>query len=356
MNWRSQYEGLRLNTLRWLSAAPGMRLPRRYGRWVTSADYVRYLERYASHYALDIVLNTEATGVTFRDGVWNIASPRGVVLASNLVVATGWCHTPVIPSWPGVSEFKGTLTHASAYRNATPFAGRKVLVVGCGNTGTEVAQQLSMGGAQTVWVSVRTPPNLIPKEFLRIPLHPVSLLARPFPPAVLDVPTRLMQRYVFDDLTPYDLPKAPSGVHAANRRGTYPVIDSGFSRAVRSRRILPTAEVVGFEKDAVLLGDSTRIRPDDVIAATGYRRNLEGLIGHLGVLDASGTPRPSASDETRGLYYVGFIPRLGGLLFDIGIEARRVTRAIARRQRSLGGLERGRPGRASFGRRPGLLA
>ncbi len=329
MNWRSQYEGLQLNTLRWLSAAPGMRLPRRYGRWVTSADYVSYLEHYAAHHALDIALNAEATKVTFRDGTWHVASNHGVLAASSLVIATGWCHTPVVPNWPGVLEFKGTLKHASEYHSPAAFAGRKVLIVGCGNTGTEVAQQLAAGAAKTVWISVRTPPNLIPKEFLRVPLHPVSLLARPFPPAVLDLPTRLMQRYIFDDLAPYGLPRAPLGVHAANLRGTYPVIDSGFSRAVRNGRILPTANVVGFDQDAALLSDGTRILSDDVIAATGYRRNLEELLGHLGVLEPSGTPRALAPDEASRLYFVGFTPKLGGLLFDIGIEARRVSRAIA---------------------------
>jgi putative flavoprotein involved in K+ transport len=331
MSWRFQYAGLRLNTLRWLSAAPGVRLARRYGRWVASTDYVHYLERYASHHAIDIVLNTQAVKLERHDGLWHALSPDGVHVAFNVVVATGWCNAPFIPDWPGRAGFEGTLTHASEYRDPSAFMGRNVLIAGCGNTGTELAEQLSSGGAKTVWISVRTPPNLVPKEFLGLPLHPVSILARPFPPALLDVPTRIMQRYVFDDLTPYGLPRAPMGVHAANRRGMYPVIDSGFSRAVRSRRVLPVASVVGFDKDAVLLGDGARVRADDVVAATGYTRNLDDLVGHLDVLDANGAPIP----ETSGLHFVGFTPRLGGLLFDIGIESRRVARAIARRRRCL---------------------
>jgi putative flavoprotein involved in K+ transport len=333
--WRSTYDGVRLNTLRWLSSAPGMRMPREYGRWVRTADYVSYLERYAARHALDVAFNEEATAVSSERGAWHVATTCGRFVAWNLVIATGWCNVPVIPRWPGSSAFTGTLMHSHDYRNPMPFVGRKVLVVGCGNTGTEVAQQLSAAGAETVWISVRTPPNLIPKEFLRVPLHPVALLARLFPPAALDVPARLMQRFVFEDLTPYGMPRAPLGVHAANRRGTYPVIDSGFARAVRSRRILPLPRVVGFDHDAVILGDGTRIMPDAVIAATGYRQNLENLVGHLGVLDASGAPRRSPADRPRGLHFVGFTTKLGGLLFDIGLDARRVARATRRCRRAL---------------------
>lgn len=335
MTWRSTYDGVRLNTLRWLSSAPGMRMPREYGRWVRSADYVSYLERYSARHALDVDFNVEATAVSSAHGAWQVDTTRGRYVASNLVVATGWCNAPVTPRWPGASAFTGALMHSSEYRSPLPFAGRRVLVVGCGNTGTEVAQQLAAAGAEEVWISVRTPPNLIPREVLRIPLHPVALLARLFPPAVLDVPAHFMQRWVLEDLTPYGLPPAPLGVHAANRRGMYPVIDSGFSRAVRSKRITPTASVVGFDHDGVILEDGARIVPDAVIAATGYRQDLERLVGHLGVLDARGAPRRAGADTPRGLHFVGFTTKLGGLLFDIGLDARRVARAIGRRQRAL---------------------
>jgi putative flavoprotein involved in K+ transport len=81
-----------------------------------------------------------------------------------------------------------------------------------------------------------------------------------------------------------------------------PLFEDGFVDSVKAGRIEIAAAVDGFDGDDVLLADGSRVQPDIVIAATGYRRGLEPLVGHLGVLDDNGTPlvtggrqHPSAS-------------------------------------------------------------
>ena len=83
--------------------------------------------------------------------------------ADHVVVATGYNHTPVTPDWPGLDGFTGELVLARDYRNGRPFAGRDVLVVGTGNTGTEIATDLAEHGATRVWLAVRTPPHIVPR-------------------------------------------------------------------------------------------------------------------------------------------------------------------------------------------------
>jgi putative flavoprotein involved in K+ transport len=333
-SWRERYDGLRLNTVRWLSSAPGLRMPRRYGRWVGRDDYVAYLERYALHHGLEIELDTPVERIDRHEHGWRLATRRGERTAAHVVVATGYYHSPRAPQWPGLEDFRGRVLHAADYRSAAPFRGQDVLVVGAGNTGTEIAQHLASEGARRVRLSVRTPPNIVPRELpLGLPAHPLSVLARPAPPVLLDVSTRLAARVVFGDLRRHGLRPAPYGVHTMSKLKRPPVIDAGFVRLVRRGRIEIVAAVESMTPDAVILADGARARPDTVIAAVGYERGLDGLVGHLGVLDETGAPLscvPPDGGSAPGLYFVGFQPKLGGFLVDIGLEARRVGRAVGR--------------------------
>src|SRR3981081_3420443 len=86
-------------------------------------------------------------------------------------------HTPSIPAWPG--EFTGEVLHSSEYRNPVPYAGRRVLVVGSGSSGVEIAHDLATGGAARVWRPVRPPPSRVrgggpaglPGDVISLPLY-----------------------------------------------------------------------------------------------------------------------------------------------------------------------------------------
>ena len=110
------------------------------------------------------------------------------------MVATGHNHTPELPDWPGRDGFTGELVHASAYRNPSPYVGRDVLVVGAGNTGAEIAVDLVEGGARSVRLAVRTPPNIVRREVAGMPSQAVSMLVRHVPPPVVDRMIRAVQR------------------------------------------------------------------------------------------------------------------------------------------------------------------
>ncbi|MBM2619588.1 NAD(P)/FAD-dependent oxidoreductase [Actinoplanes sp. LDG1-06] len=130
-SWRGRYDRLRLHTVRRLSGLPGFAIPRQYGRWVRRDDLVRYLEAYAERFGLDVRTSTTVERVKPGDGGWSLRLADGSEHTTRtLVVATGYLHTPVVPQWPGLASWSGELRHSAEYRNAEPFRGRNVLVVG----------------------------------------------------------------------------------------------------------------------------------------------------------------------------------------------------------------------------------
>jgi cation diffusion facilitator CzcD-associated flavoprotein CzcO len=252
--------------------------------------------------------------------------------ARSVVVATGHAHTPFVPDWPRREGYGGQLLHAREYRNPAPFAGLDVLVVGVGNSGAEIATDLGEGGARRVWIAVRTPPQIVKRDVAGWPAHATGILVSRLPAALVDPVARVQRRLTIPDLSRYGIRRPDDGLMTRVRRvGEVPLQDVGFVGAVRNGTVEPVAAVTGFEGDKVLLADGSAISPQAVIAATGYRRGLEKMVGELGVLDDAGLPRVHAGAAAApGLFFLGYTVSLRGMLRDIAADARRVAPAVAR--------------------------
>ena len=332
-SWRGRYDTLRLNTWRFMSTLPRYRMPRRYGPYPTRDEVAEYLQDYARRERLDVQLDTEVRRIDRTDGDWQVETSRGPFRARTVVVATGYDVRPKLPEWPGQESFGGELIHAREYKSADPYRGRDVLVVGAGNTGTEIAYWLLRGGARRVRVCMRTPPNVFPRKWLGSHLNVTALLLEALPVPVADRMGQLTQRMIFGDLSRYGLPRAPHGIVTNLQRGVAPAIDCGFIEALKAGEIELVGVIDRFEGPDVVLADGERLRPDAVIAATGYERGLEPLVGHLGVLRPDGhpvAPDGRANPQTPGLYFVGYVPAVSGQLRQARVQARRLARAVAR--------------------------
>jgi cation diffusion facilitator CzcD-associated flavoprotein CzcO len=332
-SWRSRYDRLHLHTPRVQSALPGLRMPRRFGRWVAKDDVAGYLEQYAAHHGIRPRFGTEVCRLE-RDGDgWTAETQDGARLAvRQVVVATGYNRVPVEPDWPGQDTFGGDVRHASAYSNPDKYRDQDVLVVGAGNTGAEIAADLAEGGAATVWLAVRTPPNVVTRQIGPIPTTLLAI-SMDFSPAWLADPiNRFLQRRFVGDLTAYGLPAPRAGVVTQMRAtGVTPTIDVGLIAELRAGRVTPVAALARFEGNEAVLVDGTRLAPDAVIAATGYTTGLAPMVGHLGVLDDRGRPVTNgARAAAPGLRFVGLSTPLKGLLLQINLDARAAARAIAR--------------------------
>jgi len=332
-SWRGRYAGLRLNNDRWTARLPRARIPRRAGRWPAREEFIAYLDRYAESNRLDIRFGVEVERID-RDGDgWRLDLGSETLHARSVVVCTGRDRVPYIPDWAGADGFQGELLHAAAFRHAAQFEGRDVLVVGIGTSATEIAARLPGGGAERVRVAVRTPPNLMPAHFVAIPMPLIARFFERAPKGLVDRLGRLVQRLTIRDLDELGLSPAPFGVATELAvKGMGPVIDRGFLETVRSGSVELVPALEGFDGEEAMLADGARIRPDVVIAATGYRSGLEELVGHLGVLAPSAEPAALGADThaaTPGLYFNGYRLPLSGELSGIRRDARQIARVIA---------------------------
>ncbi len=322
--WRTRYDRLHLHTVRWLSGLPGMGIPRTAGRWVPRDALVEYFERYAVANRLDV-----RTGVSVEriDPGFLLRTSTGELEARAVVVATGNSNQAFVPDWPGRDRYRGELVHSSRYANPAPYAGKDVLVVGSGNSGAEIAVDVAEGGATRVRLAVRTPPAIVRRARFGVPAQLIGLAIRPLPLPVVDRLGRFLRRATIPDLAPYGLPVPEGGPYSRFLEShVVPIVDVGIVDAVQQGTVEVVAGVTELDETGVVLADGTRIQPDAVIAATGFRPALEPLVGHLGVLDSRGDPHGPAVE---GLYFTGFEPQLGGLLRELRRESRVIAKAIA---------------------------
>ncbi len=330
--WAGRYEGLRFNTSRWWSALPGAPFPRDYGWFPTRDQYVGYLEDYARQRGVRVRTGVEVRRISPVDGGWALTTGQGPgPAAAHVVVATGALNRPAVPTWASGTTFGGSVVHTSAYRDARPYRGRRVLVVGAGSSGLEIAHQLEVGGAAQVQVAVRTPPNLLPRDTAGLPFDlPVPIFFS-LPVPLVDAMLRRAQRVIWGDLREYGLLPAPQGaVSGLLQRGAgTAIVDEETVQAIRNGRIQVVPGVERLDASGAVLVDGSTAEVDDVILATGYRTGLEPLVGHLDVLGARGLPRVVDGGEALpGLRFVGFVYR-PGLTGYVGRLARRAAREIA---------------------------
>lgn len=341
--WASRYDELRFNTSRRYSAFVDRPFPREYGEFPTRDQYVDYLEDYRDSEQLTVRTGCTAQRVD-RDGAgWTVQTSIGPMSADHVIVATGAFNRPQAPEWARSSRFAGTVVHASEYRNSAPFVGQRVLVVGAGCTGLEIAHQLARDGARSVQVAVRTPPTIILREFRGRPGDLGAPMMLRLPTPLVDRMMAALSRRMIGDLTPYGMPAPTEGpITRLKTKGVGPsVVDPDVISAIRdgSIRVVPAA--VGLTDDAVTLADGTTVPADALVLATGYSTGLEELIGHLGVLDDRGLPLDGLGTELApGLRCIGYVPR-PGLTGYVSTLARRVAREICPgRGQPLRGLRR----------------
>jgi putative flavoprotein involved in K+ transport len=331
-SWAGRYDSLHLHTVRWLSGLPGVPIPRSYGKWVARDDLLQYLATYARKRSLEPELGTTVTRIDHDgNGGWVVRTDHGDRPAGRVVVATGYSHTPRRPAWPGVETFTGGLRHSADYREPSSYAGKRVLVVGAGNSATEIALDLLRVGAE-VTLSVRTPPNIVRRDTLGVPSQVFGIALKRVPERFMDPLTATLRRVSVPDLTEHGLPRSTDPYSTFRRTGTVPILDTGIVDAVRSGRVRVVPATVSVDGPTVHLADGSTISPDAVVAATGFTTGLEPVVGHLGVLDARGVPLVHGADDlptARGLHFVGIKAELSGLLREIGLEARAVGRALA---------------------------
>jgi glycine/D-amino acid oxidase-like deaminating enzyme len=335
-SWHVRYDSLRLNTWKRFSHLPGRPYPKGTPTFPSRQQLIEHLDRHAGEEGIDLRLGIRVERIDRDDGEWIVRTGDGDLRSPQVIVATGLDRAPAVPDWPGREQYGGELLHSSDYRNPAPFVGRRVLVVGTGSSGLEIATELADDGAAQVWLAVRTPPNIVLRKGVGpLPGDLVAACLFRLPERLGDRLARLGARMDIGDLSEHGLPWPERGLFEDLRiRDKVPaIVDEGVIEAIKSGRVAVVGAVARLDRSGVELADGERLEPEAVICATGYGRGLEPLVGHLGVLDDRGVPssrgiRPAAE----GLRFIGYVPRPGAIGY-VGREAKGAAKAIARELR-----------------------
>jgi thioredoxin reductase len=325
-SWTQYYDRLHLHTGRHLSRLPGLPIERRYPLYLSRDQVVQYLRDYARHFALRVSTGERVTRVTpdAERGGWRVETTQSARHAPAVVVASGIFHNPVRPAFPGRDTF-GPILHSSEYRNPSSVPGARVLVVGLGNSGAEIAVELAEAGRQ-VAVAVRSGIHLVPRDLFGVlPVQYAAYLVRRLPPALGQLITAAIARLGQRRLRSVGLP-ADTGPLT-----TIPVIGLGLVRAIRAGKVEVLGGVDRFAPGVVHFAGG-QVRPfDAVVLATGYAPALP-FLGELAADPATLIPEEGVACPTwPGLYFVGFHQTLAGTLYAIRRdEAPLVAAEIAR--------------------------
>jgi cation diffusion facilitator CzcD-associated flavoprotein CzcO len=333
-SWRGHYERLHLHTPKRHSALPHRPFPRYYPTYPSRQQVWEYLEDYACAFELRPEFGCDVERCVRRsEGVWDVSTSGGLYRGRHLVIASGWQREPNIPRWPGMESFPGAVLHSSDYTNGEQFRGRRVLVVGFGNSGAEIALDLVEHGARCT-VAVRGKVNVIPRDLLGIPIIVFALLWRIAPTRFADAMNAPTLRLALGDLAALGLEKREDGpfTQIAESR-EIPMIDVGTLARIRSGHIAVRKGVESFNCSEIGFADGTRESFDAVVLATGFRAGLQRMLPeHGAVLDQQGTPLMHGREAAPGLFFCGYDPGRAGLLRQIGIEARHIGSHIAATQ------------------------
>jgi len=328
--WRRHYDRLHLHTDRGHSSLPGMAMPKSFGRYPSRAHVVDYLESYAAHFALKPLLDCEVRAVRREGTLWQIDSTVAKIAAPVVVMATGWADRPHRPVWPDMATFGGEIIHSSAYRNPTPYSNKRVLVVGFGNSGGEIALDLANAGID-VSLSVRGPVQILPRDLLGLPILTWAIAQRHLPARFADFINAPMIRLAVGSIEKLGLQRAAKGPRRMiEEDGRVPLLDVGTLAKIRDGTIKVRGAIARFTADGVRFVASGAESFDRVILATGFRPDLRTLLPNAeGVLDGQGKPlvtgRPTAEP---GLYFCGQIASPTGQLREIGLEAQSIAASV----------------------------
>jgi hypothetical protein len=304
-NWRHNrspvYASTHLISSKPFTQFPDFPMPDDWPDYPHHSQLLAYFDRYADHFRLreHIWFGTEVVSVEPADAVagdpprWDVTirGQRGgasrTLRYAAVVCANGHNWSPKMPEYEGLDEFRGKVIHASAYKDGSQLRGKKVLVVGAGNTGCDIAVEAAQQ-ASRCWHSTRRGYWYAPKYAFGRPADQVNdqILK-------LRVPLRLRQwlfhqtmKMTVGDLTRFGLPKPDHRVYE-----THPIVNSQLVYYVGHGGITPVPDIERFERYKVQFTDGRTAEPDLVIMATGYLPTFEFLGPELLSVDATGRPR-----------------------------------------------------------------
>ena len=317
--WRKRYDSLLLNSPAQYDGLPGLPFPAPRGSYPTGAEMGDHLERYVERMEIAVRSGVTVGSIDQQpDGTWVVTTSAGTIVADDVVVAGGAETQPRVPDFaaeldPGIRQL-----HSSGYCNPGQLLPGPVLVVGAGQTGADIALEVTRAGHET-WLSGRVVPE-VPIPFgsrrMRMGLPVLWFVAN----HVLSVRTPIGRR-----VQP-----------AMRQHGVAPLLRVRRADLAEVGVYLSEARTVGVDDGRPVLDDGTVLDVANVVWCIGFRQDF-GLV-RPDVTGEDGYPRGDGGivGDLPGLYYVGLIFQTAFtsmLIGGAGRDAKRIATHIAARAR-----------------------
>jgi putative flavoprotein involved in K+ transport len=306
--WRERWESLALFTPRRLNAMPGLPFDGDPDREPTRDEVIEYLGRYATELDLPVELRTPITALDDRDGRFAAESPAGTIEADQVIVATGPFQKPRIPDVAASVAADVHQTHSTGYRRPDDIPPGRVVVVGGGNTGYQIAEELAADHDVVLAVGSRQTP----------------------------LPLRFLGRQIFWWGTKLGVLSVSVESRIGRRLSQRETLIGSSPRKARRLGIELKPRAVSASGRTVRFADGTESDADAIIWATGYRPDYSWI--KVPVVEAGGRVRHRRGVTDRaGLYFLGLTwqhTRGSALLGLVADDARYISAQVAARARA----------------------
>ncbi|CAL5207090.1 unnamed protein product [Lathyrus oleraceus] len=332
--WQNRtYDRLKLHLPKQFCQLPNFPFPQEFPEYPSKKQFINYLESYAKHFEINPQFDECVSSAKYDEntGLWRVKTKTITKTVSNqneieyicrwLVVATGENAERVVPDFEGLSEFNGEVIHACDYKSGEGFRGKKVLVVGCGNSGMELALDLCNHNASPSIV-LRSSVHVLPREMLgRSTFELAVMMMKWLPVWFVDKILLMLAWLVFGNIEKYGIKRPLEGpLELKNTKGKTPVLDIGTLEKIRSGNIKVVPGIKRFCDGFVELVNGEKNEVDAVVLATGYRSNVPFWLKEGEFFSKNGFPKspfPNGWKGNVGLYAVGFTKRgLSGSSYD----------------------------------------
>ncbi|MBA0820204.1 hypothetical protein Gohar_021194 [Gossypium harknessii] len=311
------YDRLHLHLDKQFCVLPHMPFPDSYPRFVSRQQFVSYLDDYVSRFKISPLYRRTVESAEFdgETGKWivkarNLGSGEVEELEGRfLVVASGETSNPFTPVIEGLNTFPGDVLHSTRFRNGKAFQNQKVLVVGSGNSGMEIAFDLANHGAQTSLV-VRSPVHILSRDMIYLGL----ILVKYIRVNLVDSLMVMLSKLVYGDLSKYGINRPKEGPFFMKAvYGKYPITDIGTCKKIKSQEIRVLPSICSIRGNEVVFENGTTHPFDTIVFCTGFKRSTNvWLKGDDYLLNDDGISKLSFPNHWKGkngLYCVGLSRR-----------------------------------------------
>ncbi|CAL9049991.1 unnamed protein product [Musa banksii] len=278
-SWKLRtYERLKLHLPKQYCELPLMAFPPEFPTYPTKQQFISYLDAYVERFAVKPLFDMAVRVAEYDASIrfWRVKAGDLEFICRWLIVATGENAEVVWPEIRGISRFRGQLLHTSCYMKGDGHRGEKVLVVGSGNSGMEVALDLCDNDAKVSMVFWLWQLHILPRELLGISTFGLSMaLLKWLPVKAVDALLLFGTRLLLGDTEKYGIKRPAIGpLELKSAAGKTPVLDIGTFAKIKSGQIKVVPDINQFTRKGAEFVDGEHEEFDSIILATGYKSNV----------------------------------------------------------------------------------